>query len=376
MSVKVLHLIDSGGLYGAEVVLLHLVEEQLKAGLRSLVLSAGAPDVAEKPLEKAMHERGLPFKMWRMRVGLNIVEAWKIIRFAQREGFQILHSHGYKFNILMGVFPRILRQIPLLTTLHGYVNARRYSKMWIYEHVDKLMLRRIEAIVLVNSVMRHIGAVQNLDSTRIYEISNGIPINTNEYHNLPEDPQIENFLSKHSHVIGSAGRLSREKGFRYLIEAFNQLRPSYPELGLLLIGEGGEFNQLQEQIQQCGIADHVLMPGYRSSIPTYLSKIDVFVMPSLTEGLPMTLLEAMLVGTPVIASSVGGIPQILDNGRYGKLVGPEKVDQLSIAIKEVLDNIMRAREIAREAQQWIKARYSISSMEQSYRQLYLNLISV
>lgn len=375
MSIKVLHLVDSGGLYGAEMVLLNLVDEQLKVGLSPLILSAGTHDISEKPLEKAALARGLPFITWRMRAGLNILQAWKIMRFAQKEGFQLFHSHGYKFNILIGAFPLSLRLIPLLVTLHGHVNASRYTKMWVYELLDNFFLRRVDSIVLVNSRMRDLDAVRNFDLSRVHEIANGIPTNRDKHIDISNDFQVQDFLKKHSPIVGAVGRLSYEKGLCYLVDAFSKLRTTYPELGLLIIGEGSEHANLKREIQQKGIADHVLMPGYRYSIPAYLSKLSVFVMPSLTEGLPIVLLEAMLESVPVVASNVGGIPEVLDQGRYGKLVYPKRPDQLSEAIDQVLNNIRQAKKIALEGRQRIIDYYSISSMEYSYRQLYLSLLT-
>lgn len=374
-SLKILHLIDSGGLYGAEVVLLHLVEEQLKAGLNPFILSAGTYDITEKPIEKAARDRGLPLITWRMDAGLNIYQAWKILCYARKNNFILLHSHGYKFNILMGLFPRSLRAIPILSTLHGYVNAPRYSKMWVYEFLDKLFLPRIDATVLVNSRMRDLKIIQGLNLSNVYEIPNGIPANNN-YVDITNDLDVQKFLSTHPRIIGAVGRLSPEKGLCYLIEAFSKLHSIFPGLGLLIIGEGNERKKLQKQVQEHDISQHVLMPGYRASIPSYLSKFDIYIMPSLTEGLPITLLEAMLESIPIIASNVGGIPQVLDHGRYGKLVSPKRADQLFEAIEYMLNNSIQAKKIAIEGHQWVMNHYSVSSMEYAYRKLYFKLSSI
>jgi hypothetical protein len=109
MGLKVLHLIDSGGLYGAEKMLLSLVQEQLKQGLDPMILSAGEPGTDEKPIEAEARNKGLPVTAWRMAPGLNLKESWKILKWAQDNKYQLLHSHGFKFNVLLGMYPAWIR---------------------------------------------------------------------------------------------------------------------------------------------------------------------------------------------------------------------------------------------------------------------------
>ena len=105
LALKVLHLIDSEGLYGAENMLLALVQEQIKSGMEPLILSAGTPEIAEKALEIEARKRGLPVLKFRMKPGMNLIKACQILRIAKRHGINIMHSHGYKFNILLGLMP-------------------------------------------------------------------------------------------------------------------------------------------------------------------------------------------------------------------------------------------------------------------------------
>jgi len=153
MTIKVLHLIDSGGLYGAEMMLLNLVEEQVKSGLKPLILSAGIPEIEEKAIEAEARKRGLPVKAVRMRAGINIVKAFRIVSFAKKEGFDVLHSHGYKFDILLGILPSVLRKIPVVTTIHGYVPAEKYSKLAVYQWLDRALIRNFDNVIFVNKFM-------------------------------------------------------------------------------------------------------------------------------------------------------------------------------------------------------------------------------
>ena len=119
-------------------MLLSLVQEQTRRGMDPMILSAGAPGIEEKALEKEAVRLRIPVTPWRMKPGLNIRESWKILKWAQLNGYQILHSHGFKFNVLLGMIPRLLRKLPMVVTLHGYVHAKRFSKLWVYEVLDRV----------------------------------------------------------------------------------------------------------------------------------------------------------------------------------------------------------------------------------------------
>ena len=150
MTIKVLHLIDSGGLYGAEMMLLDLVEEQVKSGIKPLILSVGTHEDEKKPIELAAEKRSLPIKAYRMKAGFNLMSGIGVLRFAQKKKFQILHSHGYKFNILLGIIPRFMRKIPIITTVHGYVHAAYFSKMGMYQYLDRFSLQWLDFVVFVS----------------------------------------------------------------------------------------------------------------------------------------------------------------------------------------------------------------------------------
>lgn len=377
MTIKVLHLIDSGGLYGAEMVLLNLVEEQIKAGLNPLILSAGTPDIDEKPLEKAALERGVPIKKWRMKAGFNLPEAWKILKFAKREGVQILHSHGYKFNLLMGVWPRAVRAISLVTTIHGYVNSPKYTRMWLYEALDRLILPRLDAVVVVNTAMANNSVLSRMPAEKVHLIENGISCDIWPL-SLEIEGEVErNFISMHQPLIGGVGRLSPEKGFHTLIEAFALIRQKYPKAGLLIIGEGGERVRLAEIVRSHDLGDSVLMAGYKSDSLLYMSKMDCLVMPSLTEGLPMTLLEALWIGTPIVASAVGGIPYVLRNGRpCGWLISPNDKKAIFASVDEVLSNPDDAKQRIEAGKERISVDYTSRVMGKKYQSLYCRLMGI
>ncbi|HYQ71051.1 MAG TPA: glycosyltransferase [Gammaproteobacteria bacterium] len=372
MALKVLHLIDSGGLYGAEHMLLDLAAAQLDAGLQPVILSAGTPDINEKPLEVAARARELPLQTFRMRAGLNFRKGMEVLRFAQHQGFDILHSHGYKFNVLLGFLPWRVRKLPLLSTVHGYVQASLLSKMWLNRQIYNFSLAWMDAVVCVSEATRKDAGIFGRQA---FVINNGIGL---EEHSSADDPSghidagVD--LQDDEFVIAAFGRLSNEKGFHDLVAAFERVAPELKGTRLIVWGEGSMRRELEQLVANGRVANRVSLPGYTNQVEDLLSKVHLVVIPSYSEGLPMILLEAMKYRVPVIASTVGAMPEVLDFGGCGILVPPGDVDGLSIAIKQVWNDRSTAMARVKRARERLKSMYSSGVMEAKYRQLYGTLL--
>jgi len=368
--LKVLHLIDSGGLYGAEKMLLGLAREQLKQGLEPMILSAGEPQVGEKAIETEAKKSGLPVFQWRMKPGLNLKESWKIRHWARANNYELLHSHGFKFNVLLGMIPETVRGIPIVATLHGYVHAPRFSKMWLYESLDRFAIRRMRGAVLVGEAMnKELPGMRSSAHTVV--IPNGLDISELLESSVAsmQEP-FKSFFENHEVVVLGVGRLSREKGFDRLISAFSEFRKGFPKSGLVIVGDGRLREQLEALVDELGVKDDVLMPGYCSKVPAMLKHSKVLVMPSLTEGLPITLLEAMSLKTPVVASAVGEIPKVLGDGQGGILLSDVGPATISKAIEKSVTDI----ELSSRKAEWgygeVSKNYSSEAMADKYLAFY------
>jgi glycosyltransferase involved in cell wall biosynthesis len=367
--VKILHLIDSAGLYGAERVLLHLAEEQKRGGLLPVIASIGKKGEGAKPLEMAAAQRGIAVAPFRMRPGPNLSGVRKILEFARQEKVDLLHSHGYKGNILFGLLPARFRRMPLLTTLHGWTGTRRLSRIALYEWLDRQMLPRLDAVVVV---CRSMGAhpwiaARNLP---LHVVCNGIPAPGRKVENRLE-PGILQFCRGHF-TIGAIGRLSPEKGFAQLIAAFKTVVEADRTARLLILGEGSERPALEAQIRGLDLDGNVSLPGFRTGAADYLPHFDLFVLPSLTEGLPLSVLEAMLAGVPVLATRVGAVPELLEEGMAGFLVADAGC--LAAAIGKIRREAPEARQRADRARRRVQEHYSSSRMADGYMAVYRQLM--
>jgi glycosyltransferase involved in cell wall biosynthesis len=373
--MKVLHVIDSGGLYGAEVMLLNLVTEQARLGLEPVIASIGEPHIVEKPLETEALRRGVRVEKFRMRPGPNIPGAFRVLRFAWREKFDLLHSHGYKGNILFGFLPRSFRRLPLVATVHGWCSTGGMNRMRVYEWLDSLSLDFIDQVVLVSESMRTHSGMRKRVIQNCQVVNNGIPVTDDglSVHDSevegPMDRGIVDFC-RGGYTLGAIGRLSPEKGFDILLDAVKEVTKTNPEVRLVILGEGGERGSLEAKIRDLGLEGRVLMPGYMANAKWYLSLIRVFVLSSLTEGLPMVILEAMLAGVPIVSTSVGGVPEVLLHGKAGILVPALSAPALADGMSSMITNAAAATTMVETGKELVMTRYSASTMAVNYNKIY------
>ncbi|MFT5728837.1 MAG: glycosyltransferase involved in cell wall biosynthesis [Desulforhopalus sp.] len=369
--MHILHIIDSGGMYGAEVMLLNLVEEQVRQGLKPVIASIGDKHSCEKPFETEACKRNFPIKIFRMRPGPNFIGAREILNFAKSIHCDLLHSHGYKGNILFGFIPKKIRRLPLITTLHGWTSSgASFSRMHLYELLDSWALSRMDAVVLVNKGMLAHSRLAGRDNIKFHIVNNGINVEEPESYPCAE---LKLRQVRDANIV-AVGRLSPEKGFNVLLKAIARVVENGGDVSLVIFGEGRLRRKLEELILQLGLQGRVKMSGFVSNVAATFSCFDLLVMPSLTEGLPITLLEAMRGKLPVIASKVGGIPNVLEDGVGGILVEAGDEIGLAEAINQLVGSGSRCKQLAEEAHLIFKQRYSSTQMETAYRQIYTDTL--
>lgn len=374
--MKILHIIDSGGLYGAEVVLLNLLAEQVKQGIEPIIASIGEKNIAEKPLEQEAKKKGFTVQPFRMRPGPNFIGAGEILQFARRQHIDLLHSHGYKGNILFGLMPKRLRRIPIVATVHGWTSTSGFSKMKIYEWLDSLALKRLDAVVLVNKAMKKHARLVGRKQLKLHVVDNGIP--TGKSQQLEDDAPLDSAVldfCKTGLTVGAIGRLSAEKGFLNLLDALAILQRKKYDIRLLIIGEGGQRVELEKQIIELGLENNVLLAGYKKNAKAYIPCFDVFALSSLTEGLPMTILEVMDAGVPIVSTRVGGVPEVLANGVAGVLVDSPEPDDIADGINALINQPTHRNDLIDKAKARVHENYSSQKMAREYLNIYRSVLA-
>ncbi len=360
--MQVIHLIDSGGYYGAERMLLELITAQRAAGIDASLISHGDGGCGPKAIEQEAQRRGLPVECWR---GDFLTRLRGLLGRCDHQ--VVLHSHGYKFNVPLALLPR---RCTVVATVHGFTELRLSRKMGIYALLDRWALRGLDGAAFVAAKVAADARIK-LDGQRYQQIANGIDAALPALQ--PLSPALAAAISG-KQVILSLGRLSPEKGLDLLLRAFAGVSPTYPQALLVIAGEGGLGPSLRELAMQFGIVSNVHFAGYVAAADSLLAAVRVLAQPSWTEGMPMTVLEAMRRGTPVIATRVGSLPQLLDaregEPAAGVLLAPGDEEALAAAIDQVLGSPQQAVMLGQQAQQRFNAHYSATAMAERYLAFY------
>lgn len=372
--MNILHLIDSGGLYGAEMMLLNLVEEQINSGLSPMILSAGTPEVKEKTLEVEAKKRKLPVYEIRMKAGFNILQSFKILKFAKQNNIDIIHSHGYKFNILIGMIPGFIRRIKFVSTLHGYTYSKFPSKKWLYDKLERIVFRFIDGIIFVSEDIKKKPILKGLNAKNEIVIINGINnANIIDLSLDKESVSVFDFFPKKNNFIylGAIGRLSQEKGFNLLIEAFADLVKLNHNIRLIIVGEGELRSMLEEKINTYNLSEYIKLAGFINPVYRLMKELDGIIMPSYTEGLPITLLEACMLKKSIVASSVGGIEEVLKNYNRSIVIPPGNIELLRNAI---IDLLIKKNNHNNTNMNWIPEQFDSKTMTKKYTSFYKKVL--
>jgi glycosyltransferase involved in cell wall biosynthesis len=177
-------------------------------------------------------------------------------------------------------------------------------------------------------------------------------------------------LARETRLLLAVGNLYPVKGHKVLLDAAARIMDRHPAVHLAIAGRGGLAGQLQSIARQYGIADRVHFLGLRSDVPSLLESADIFVMPSLSEGLPLALLEAMFAGRAIVATRVGEVPTALDGGDAGLVVEPGDAVGLATALDQLLSNPAKARQLGERAARRAADVYDVSHMLERYARIY------
>ncbi len=362
--MKILQLISSGGFYGAENALMNLSIALDRLGCESIV---GVFQNAHRPNNEVAD--------FARRQGLRVVEIpcrgradWgtvRAIRNCIREcAIDLVHSHGYKSNLYGYAAVRPLG-VPIVATCHNW--TRQSASLRLYETLDRLALRRFSRVVAVSATVAESLRSAGVAPERITAIDNGVDLE--RFAGASED--FARGIEKNSRLVaGMVGRLVPEKGPEYFLRAAAQLTASFPEALFVLVGEGPARPRLEQLARELKIERQVIFTGQRDDLPSVYAAMDVFVLPSLNEGMPMTILEAMAAGKPVVATRVGAVPQLVAEGETGFLVEPKDVEELKDAMAMLLgDAGLRAR-CGANGHNKVKRDYSSQTMANKYLDLY------
>lgn len=249
--------------------------------------------------------------------------------------------------------------------------------MRLYETLDRWHLRWMDQVVCVSEGQAQKVRRCGVPPERIRVIRNSARIEAFAQADASYREQLRQLLpdaTPRTRVVVAAGRLSPEKGFHFLIAAAREVLAQQADTCFVLFGEGAQRPQLEQQIQTHGLSDRFLLAGFRPDLDRLLPWADLVVLPSLTEGLPNVALEASAAGVPVVATAVGGTPEVIRDGQNGLLVPPGQPHALAQRIIELLQDPARAEQLGQTGKALMRAEFTFAAQAQAYLDLFRDLL--
>lgn len=261
---------------------------------------------------------------------------FQLARVMKEKGVDIVHCQRHKPTVYGTLAAYITgKNLKVISHVRGLNRTRSFRRKLL----NRILFRWISRIIAVSNAVRDDIVRTNLMSfsDKVVTIYNGIDVKAFMHLDLSrEEAQTRLDLpGRDAFVYGTVGRLAETKGQEILLKAFARVCEKYPKSRLIITGKGRLESNLRALSAQLNIHERVVFLGYRTDIPEVLMALDVFVLPSIAEGLPGALIEAMVAGIPVIASRVGGVPEILNDPSLGIMVSPSSTDELASAMERL-----------------------------------------
>jgi glycosyltransferase involved in cell wall biosynthesis len=273
--------------------------------------------------------------------------------------FDVLCCHGYKASVV-GLLSSRRSGVPVIAMSHGW--TAETWKVRIYEALDRLCLRKMDRVVCVSRGQAMKVDRAGVSPSRVTVIRNAIRPERFD-HADPADRRVLEGMFPHApqRIVGSAGRLSPEKGFGVLVEAAAIVARSHPEVGFVHFGDGPLLETIRRRIGELGLEVKFILAGFRTDMDRFLPHWDLSVLPSFTEGLPTVVLESYAAGVPVVATAVGGTPEAVADGVDGYLVPPGDRAALAGRIVDVLKDDKKRVEMGRLGRERVRAEFTFDA---------------
>lgn len=359
MKTSVMHLVYSLEIGGLERVVIHLANNLPPDRYISHICCINtAGDLStEFNFKDRFHTLGNQGR-------INLKSLRKLWKTVNGNSIDILHAHNYP-GLLYGLPIAKLFRIPLIYTKHGFLKKQDNLALNL---IERQFSHAVDNYVCVSKQLKDtIKSNFNVKESKLSIIYNGIPINSSpiDSNNNPEEI-----------VIGSIGRLTQIKNYELLLKSFSILIKTYPFIRLVIFGDGERYDKLTDLSTELQLDNKVSFPGFSFDVDKSLDEIDIYVLPSFTEGHSISLLEAMNKHRICIASRVGGNPEIITDGSNGYLFESNNLEELTNKIAYAIEKFSSEEMISirERGHETIRTQYSLEAMLNNYAMLYSQFI--
>ena len=361
-NLKVLHLIPSLAVGGMERLVCDLVTARDKTTTSIVCLNTLGllgEQISHQVDVKVLHLSGGIFS--------GIVNVYKELK---KQKPQVVHCHNLQAHFYGSICAKLLGNMKVVLTKHG----QHIPKTGLAAKINRITLKSSKTIGVSADITKLMnGWIYDGRYTAEY-IANGAPLRSKKILNDEKITKHSLGLQDDYVCLGIVARLSKPKDHAILVKSIKALSRNYPNIHLLIIGDGPLKGDIEALIENLDASAQITLLGERQDIPDILNILDIFVLTSSSEGIPMTILEAMAAKLPVVATNVGGIPQIVIDGKTGFLVTNKQQKELSDALERlIVDPNLRAK-FGRNGRTLLEKNYSIKQTMEKYEVIYTHLI--
>ena len=301
-----------------------------------------------------------------------IVAALRLAQVLRRRQVDILHSHMFQASLFASPIGWLCRVPVIIETphlreawRHGWLKGRFVVDRWVGRFVDHY-------IAVSEANARYLTEEKGLPGRKILVIRNGIDLTRfNPDHPAPVGIKISIGFDEGDPLLLVVGRLEAQKGHHVLLGALPAVRQEFPQARLVCIGDGALRGELEGKARSLGLEGAVRFLGYQSNVPDWLAAADATVLPSLYEGLPLTAIECLAAGKPMVATSVDGTPEVVVNEKTGLTVPPGNAELLAAALCRLLREAELRRKLGAAGRRWVEEHFSIERQIFKTQELYL-----
>lgn len=353
---NILYFTRSMGLGGVENVILQLCEVFAPLVNKIVVCSCGGLNV-EKLKAMGIKHYEIP-DMEQKSPGVLLKIARSVTDIVKRENISLIHTHHRMAAFYVEIL-RLYKKCLFFETAHNVYQDKIKLVEFTYRHAN--------VIACGEMVKKNLTDVYHIPAERIDVVHNAVkPFEAD----ISDDFLIKSLKEQGKFVIGNVGRLSEQKGMEYYIKAVPMVVDKHPEARFLIIGEGPDEHKLKKLAESLGVDKYVYFTGYRSDVQNLMSQLDLVVLSSLWEGLPLTAIEAISVGKAMVATAVGGTVEVIQDGVTGRLVEPKNPSQLAEKILWMIEHPELVRQMHQNAKQRFLTDFSFSALAQGYIDCY------
>ncbi len=372
--VKIFHL-RASNFYGGPERQLHWHARKAKGTEYEIILGSYTEQGKSPEFLDIASSDGIETNLFKVKSAYDSGAVRQIHQYIVEKRIEIVCTHDYRSHFLTCWATRNLRR-------NGKVRWIAFSRGWtsdtlrvkVYTMLEKFLVRFADHIVAVSQAQRERLRRLLIPADKISVVFNSVDAGSLakiEGENLRTR---YNFPQK-SVILISAGRFSREKGQGILVEAMKKAVVLDTRLRLVLYGDGPELESVRMRVKSFKLEDKILLPGFEKNLLSHLKGADILVNPSLSEGLPNIVLEAMALGVPVVATAVGGVPEIITDGTEGRLVPPRDAGRLVEAILELAQSQQKAGTLAEAARRRVEREFSFESQLSALMTIYRKFAS-